>query len=573
VILISKRIPSCHLFFFLGFILFSFNISLAQEAILKQKIKVIQELLTSVDANKLTFNQELKTVSPGYYNYTVTEINNKGNEVETTYTFALADIDKNSVRYFTKKDVILIELSIKGKQKLIRRTTDEGSKINYIPSFTMYGLNADNGRDLESAIEDGIPEAIEVDKSSLVLSSYEEHLNWLEKNITDIDLPKHQIAQLFSKNAEKTAFVTLNQTVGSKNERFEFNLALMNPNSVNYKISGDEFIIEVSSAKGVSGIKFYNDDIFKGYTDKVFLYANSLANGKHIYTVLKEIIPLAQTEFETYKQEINTLDTALEYLNTHTNAVKSDGRITMQKLALEEDIAFLSTKEEVSDKNEEHLYSFNLTDINQNGISFKNKKTRFYLILSTNKGEKYIGHSLNGETENYEKEILLYFNSFDEAYVGKEALQFLIVHYKDRTTEVTDESFEIGLEDALRQLRSEIKPVQEGNLSYEQEIELLETETSTFRFTKTELSDKRTLENIYEFSAKDLSQKSSKIIVSGKRVWAEIGVKSDEKLVKVYKDGQVQNYGNKIEIEALDPENAKEIVATLKKLAASKSKL
>lgn len=572
MIYISNRLSSYYLYIILIFLIFSFKATLAQETGLDQKVTTIQELLSSVEANKLTFNQEFKTVSPGYYDYTISEINSKGNEESTTYSFALADIDKNSVRYFTKKDVILVELAVKGKQKLIKKLSDEGGKIAYITSFTMYGLNADNGRDLESAIENSIPEAIEVNKNLLVLDSYEDHLQWLEKNIGNVDLPKHQITQQLSKDLEKSGVVVLNQTVDSKNERFEFNLSLLNPNSVNYKISGDEFLIEVGSAKGVSGIKFYSDEVLKGYTDKVFFYANSLANGKNIYKVLKEIIPLATTEFDASKPDFNTVNSALDYLNNHIDDIQSDGRTTAQKLTLEDYMATFSLKETISDKNEEHLYSFNLTDINQNKISFNDKKTRFYLVLNTNKEEKYIGHSFNGETENYEKEILLYFNSYDEAYVSKEALQFLVVHFKDQITE-TNESFEIGLEDALSQLSSEIKPVQADNLRYEQEIELLETETSTFKFTQTESSDKKTTEYVYEFSAKDLSQKSSKVIVSGKRVWAEIGVKSEQKLVKVYKDGQVQNYENKIEIEALNPENAKEIVAILKRLAASKSKL
>ncbi|CAM4232961.1 hypothetical protein [Zobellia nedashkovskayae] len=572
MIYISNRLSSYYLRIILIFLIFSFKATLAQETGLDQKVTTIQELLSSVEANKLTFNQEFKTVSPGYYDYTISELNSKGNEESTTYSFALADIDKNSVRYFTKKDVILVELAVKGKQKLIKKLSDEGGKIAYITSFTMYGLNADNGRDLESAIENSIPEAIEVNKNLLVLDSYEDHLQWLEKNIGNVDLPKHQITQQLSKDLEKSGVVALNQTVDSKNERFEFNLSLLNPNSVNYKISGDEFLIEVGSAKGVSGIKFYSDEVLKGYTDKVFFYANSLANGKNIYKVLKEIIPLATTEFDASKPDFNTVNSALDYLNNHIDDIQSDGRTTAQKLTLEDYMATFSLKETISDKNEEHLYSFNLTDINQNKISFNDKKTRFYLVLNTNKEEKYIGHSFNGETENYEKEILLYFNSYDEAYVSKEALQFLVVHFKDQITE-TNESFEIGLEDALSQLSSEIKPVQADNLRYEQEIELLETETSTFKFTQTESSDKKTTEYVYEFSAKDLSQKSSKVIVSGKRVWAEIGVKSEQKLVKVYKDGQVQNYENKIEIEALNPENAKEIVAILKRLAASKSKL
>lgn len=571
VIFTSKNIPSYLAPILLIFILFTSSITLAQEAILQEKIAKTQELLSSVEANKSTFNQELTTSSPGYYDYTVREVNSKGNEVATTYSFALSDINTNAVRSFTKRDVFLIELTVKGKQKLIKRITDEGDKIAYIPSFTLYGLNADNGRDLENAIEDAIPEAIEVDKKTLVLNSYDEHLQWLKNNISNVNLPKHEIVQQLNPDAKRPGLVILERTLGSKKERFEFNLSLLNPNSVNYKISGDEFLIEMGTKKDIAGIKFYSDDVLKGYTDKVLFYANSLANGKNIHKVLKGVAPLAKTEFDSSKPDVMTIENALKYINDNIDGIESDGRTTVQNLALDDYMATFSQKETISDKNEEHLYFFNLTDINENSISFKDKKTRLYLVLNTNKGDYYIGHTLNGETEDYEKQLFVYFNSYDEALIGKEALQSLIKHFENQTIKSTEEH-ETSLEEALSLLSKEIKPVQSTNLQYEQQIELLETETSTFRFTKIESSSKKTTENVFEFSAQDLNKQNSKVKVSGKRVWAEIGIKSSEKLVKVYEDGEVQNYENRIEIEAPSIENAKSIVAILKQLAASQNK-
>ncbi|CAM3480074.1 hypothetical protein ZORO111902_12195 [Zobellia roscoffensis] len=556
---------------FLLLSLFSSKTMLAQEAALQQKISAIQELLTSVEANKLTFNQVLKTTSPGYYDFTVNEVNSKGNEVVTSYSFALSDVNKNSVRSFTKRDVILIELTVKGKQKLIKRTTDGGDKVVYLPSLTMYGLNADNGRDLENAIEDAIPIANELDESLLVLNSYPEHLQWLKNNIGNVSLPKQQITQQITTDTQIPGFVVLEQVPGSKKERFEFNLSLLNPNSVNYKISGDEFLIEIGTKRGIAGIKHFSEDILKGYTDKVLFYASSLANGKNIHKVLKGVVPLAETEFNSSKPDISSVENALSFLNKHIDAIESDGRTTTQNIALEENMATFSLKETVSDKNEEHLNFFNLTDINQNGISFKDKKTRLYLVLNTNKGAYYIGHSRNGEAKNYEKQLFVYFNSYDDAIIGKEALKFLIEHYENEIEET--EAPETSLEDALSLLSNEIKPVYNDNLQHEQQIELLETETSTFRFIKVLSTSKKTIENVFEFSAQDLNKQNSKVKVSGKRVWAEIGTKSGEKLVKVYEDGKVQNYENKIEIEAPTIENAKKIVEILKRLAASQNKL
>ncbi len=70
-----------------------------------------------------------------------------------------------------------------------------------------------------------------------------------------------------------------------------------------------------------------------------------------------------------------------------------------------------------------------------------------------------------------------------------------------------------------------------------------------------------------EFSVQDINKRGIKVEVSGKRVWAELVAKSAEKVVKVYDNSQVQNYRNKVEIEAVDIENAKEIVRIFERLA------
>lgn len=79
------------------------------------------------------------------------------------------------------------------------------------------------------------------------------------------------------------------------------------------------------------------------------------------------------------------------------------------------------------------------------------------------------------------------------------------------------------------------------------------------------------MEAVYEFSAADLNKQRLNVEVSGKKVWAEIGTKSGDKVVKVYEDGgEVQNYINEINIEAPPTiENAKQLVHIFRQLAES----
>ena len=547
------------------------SISFGQEAALQEKIKTVQELMTTVEAHKITYLQDLRTITPGYFDYAVTEVNDKGQEQETVYTFGLSDINSKSVRSFTKKDIFLIELVVNGKQKLIKRTTDDGGKITYLADFNLYGLNADNGRDIKKAIEDAIPEAIALDEKALSLSTYEDHLKWLEDNVSNVSLPKDEITQQLISDPSKPAFVVLEQTWGSKKKRFEFNVSLLNPNSVNYQISGDEFSIEIATKKGVNAIKYLEDGELEDFTDRVTFYASSLSNGKNIHKVLKGIVPLSEDKFEASKPDIKLVPKALKYLNDHIGNVNSQERTTAQTLELKNTMASILVKETAGSKNEEHSYFFNIWDINKSSIAFKSKKTRLYLELNTSNGKPYIGHTTNGEPQNYEKSLMLYFGSMDEAIIGEEALKFLIENSEANIPDGEGQSV-ISLEEAVNQLKPLVKTVTYGDDQIGQHIELLETETSTLKLTKVESNPKKSTEFVFEFSIQDLNKRAIKVEVSGKRVWAELGTKSSKKVVKVYADGQVQNYRNTVEIEAMNVENAKEIVRVFERLAESEIK-
>ena len=193
------------------------------------------------------------------------------------------------------------------------------------------------------------------------------------------------------------------------------------------------------------------------------------------------------------------------------------------------------------------------------------------MVLNTNRAAEYIGHTENGELEDYEDELLLYFDSWDEAIIAEDVLKFLIEHFEEKMPDVENLPA-ITLEEALALLKPKVGAVINRGDNYDQFLELLETETSTIKLTKVESDSKKSTEFIFEFSTIDLNKRSIDVKVSGSRVWAELGTKSSEKLVKVYEDGQVQNYRDDVEIETAEIESAKDIVAIFKRLVESQGK-
>ena len=283
-----------------------------------QDISAISSQLNTVETGKYSYRQELKPMAGILVQFIVVQVDSKGKESESMYEFSFADIDKNTVRSLTKKDVILVQLLVGGKQKLIKKTTNNGDKISYANTLQLYATNAENGTQLAKSIKECIPEAQKKENSRLSLKGYQDHINWLVENLGDIDLPKKQIVQKAS-TTDMAGKLILEQTFATKNksenQKREFNLAILNPNSIRYQITGEEFTISVDTRRSINGIKLFVDGKQKNYSKNIKFQATSITNGKDISKVLKKSIPLAIEAFEKQHPQDFTNQTALAFLN------------------------------------------------------------------------------------------------------------------------------------------------------------------------------------------------------------------------------------------------------------------
>src|SRR5688572_13845620 len=112
------------LFFFLPALFFSFS-SFSQTDELNTNLQKLQGLLTRVMTGSKTYDQQIKPLPYGAVRYSVEETDQKGSKVTSAYEFNLADIDAYAVRQETQKDVILVSLTVRNKQKLVKVSKNE----------------------------------------------------------------------------------------------------------------------------------------------------------------------------------------------------------------------------------------------------------------------------------------------------------------------------------------------------------------------------------------------------------------------------------------------------------------
>lgn len=524
-----------------------------------EKVDEISSHFETVEASKAQFSQELKVISSGYVNLTVTEVDSKGETETINYEFSFSDVDINTVRAITKKDLILVQLLIKGKQRLIKKSEEGGDKVSYIDELYLYAKDIDNGRNIVDGVKDIIPLSETLEKEKLSLNTYNDHLQWMMDNVAEVDYSKKQYTQKLSNDSKQNGYAKLatiiNEKSKSSNEDFEFNFAVLNPNSIDFKIKNDEFYIEVATRRNIKNIKTFENNIQQSFENTVKFYAKSIENGKDIYKVLKAIIPLAEDAFSKSKPKIDTKSNAINYINTVISQVASEDKAYTQTIK-DDCVTDLEIKLVTSKTNEDHTYTFNFIDINSDNIDYDSQKDLLYVELKVNQKNKFLKHVENGELQNYEDEVKIFVNTIEEAMLVKEAVQNIIENCKSLVKEETS----ISVKQGLQKLAEEIGIVQINEDNYEQSIEIVDEETSVVRYTHIFSNSKKSEEVVFEFGIKDLNPKSVVMDTSGKNVQVEMSTKYFEKIIKTYQDGEIKSYGNKITIEASSIENAREIV-------------
>ncbi|GAA3644864.1 hypothetical protein [Flavivirga jejuensis] len=532
------------------------------------KISKTQKLLNSVETGKHIFRQDIKLVSDGLLVYTFHQEDLKGKGKEITYRFSLSDIDQNTVRSITNKDLIKVQLLVAGKQKLIQVISDGGDKITYTNELSFYAKNSNNGNDIEQSIKALIPEAVALEEKRLSLNSYDDHLKWLSENITDVELSSKQVVQKLEIDSKYKGHLSFNQSTNVKSKSiskaYEFNLATLNPNALEYKISGDELIISIATRRGIKSIKYIENGVQKSYTDAVKIYAKSIINGKDLAKVLKAIIPLAEKTFNNHKPTITSASEMISFLNKNISEITTSEETLAQSLTLSKNVTTYKLVETHPDKTIDCEYQFNFADINANNIDYGTSKDRLFVILPVKKSVKFIRNYKDNEIQNYINSTKLYFNTIEDAIIAKKVLQDLVKLFEEK---VNAQSYKFSsIDSSISDIKKHLSKVIIGEDTYDVFLELTDSATNTLKLTTVFSNLKKSKETILEFSPKDINIKNIGIVVSGKRVWTELNTKHLEKIIKMYVDGEIKPYTYKAIIEVKGIESARTIVDIFKNI-------
>ncbi len=525
----------------------------------------LQKAIGPVQASSKTYEAKYTFIQPAVIQYSYDEIDSKGNRVNYKYEVNVSDLDPYAVRELTQKDLINVVLAVKNKQKLVKVYKNEEVQA-YDDQALIIAKDIENARLISEAIKKAIPSAEKVMASRLKLTGYDAMANWLTTNVKDVTIgPKSYKQKVVKGEKVGTLKFTLVEADAktSVEEIYSFNLADINPNRINYKITGNRFGVEFETLQDAKFISVTRNGEVKPFINDLVINTNSVDDARDLKTVLALAAPLA---IEKVKADIpgpaSEKDALAKLAALTTNITIGTKEISQ---SIETTCLCQFTQIEKDPKSStKNVYKFNWLDINSIGSTIDVSGDRMFVEIKTNEGKKLIMDTENDKFKAYDNSIRIYMPNVENARRAKVAIDKAV----EKCKASYKEPFGNDAAGIFSWITKNIKDVSLDETTYKQTFEGVEPgKFNKVKYTRTEVNAKGSgAEEVYEFNMADISPLTVEVEVRGKWLYVSMETDFKGKIIKFYKDGKIMPYTAKIDFVINDVDTSRNMVRALQKL-------
>jgi hypothetical protein len=541
---------------------------MAQSPELTAMNTTLQKSIGSVQAAAKTYEPKYALVQPAVIQYSYDEIDAKGNRTNYMYEVNVADLDQYAVKEQTQKDLINVVLAVKNKQKLVK--VYKNSEVQpYDDQALIIAKDIENARQISEAIKKAIPSAEKVMESRLKLNGYDAMVNWLIANVKTVTLGAKSYKQTLAK-ADKVGSLkfTVVETDAktSVEQTYTFNLADLNPNRINFKITGNRLGIEFETLQDAKFIAVTKAGEVKPYINDLIINTNSVDEARDLKMVLSLAAPLAIEKIKADIPAVTSEKDALTRLKTLTT------NITLGTTEIQQDLEaaclcqFTQVEKDAKSATK-NLYKFNWIDINALGSTIDVSGDKMFLEIKTNESKKLIMDTENDKFKGYDNAIRIYMPNVENARRAKVALDKTI----EKCKAVYKEPFGSDANGIFAWIKNNIRDVSIDETTFKQKLETVDAgKINKVKYTRIEVNAKGSgAEEIYEFNFSDISPLTVEVEVKGKWLYVSIETDFKGKIIKYYKDGKIMPYVAKIDFVLNDVDTARNMVSALQKVVKS----
>ena len=527
-------------------------------------IAKLQTSFSKVETASKTYEQEIKLLEYSSVRYAYNEVDQKGGKISYASEFNLADIDAYTVRQETQKDIILVVLTVKNKQKLVKNYKNNEVQA-YDNEVQLHVKDVDRAREVVDMIKKAIPIGEKITAGKLKLKGYDEMVSWLQQNVKTVNLGSKSINQTVAKDAYVGSLkLTQISSDGkaSHQEDFVFNLADLNLNTINFKVSGNTFELEVETMQNQKIINLTRDGINKPFVSDFSFFANNVDEARDIKTVLTLAVPLAVVKVKTDLPAPKTVEEALKTLASLTKDVKINDKTYAQAI-IPKCITTFSVTEQAASSTVANIYDFNWMDINPNGVKLQVSGEKMSFELPINNKGKLMAYKKNDKL-SFEGDADITVSNFETGRRIKVVIEKVVEgcksSYKDPFANTSTAMIEW--------LKGKVGEVTVDQNTRKQSLELAEAgNTNKLKYTNIETKGSTSTEEVFEFNLSDINPNSVDYSIKGKNIFVSFETNFKNKIIKAYKAGKIQPYAYSLDLAFQDIETARGAIAALKKCA------
>ncbi len=535
----------------------------AQVSELDAIVQNIQGSFTKVETGNRSFQQQIRILQNATLLFECVEADQKGSTTNYQYEFNLSDIDPYTVRQQTQKDIMLVMLSVRNKQKLIKATKN-GAGQGYEDELRIHVADVDQARKIIDLVKNGIPPAEKITTGKLKLTSYAEMEQWLIANIVNTTSGERSVEQKLTRESLPGSFRLLQiESDGKSAHRKEFvlNLVDININTLAFKISNNMLQLKFDMSYNLKSITYYLDGEMKPFVDELSIFANNVDEARDIKTVLTLAVPLAAAREKVAWPPLGTLNESLVFMTAFVKDVVVNTDAIAQKIS-QGCPTVLSRAEQSNGKIERGTWQFNWIDVNPNASLLKASGEKMWMEVKLMEKRKNVMISKNEEPAGFDDEVKIFVGNIEDGRRLRYGLSRVIEQCKQNHKD----PFEDNVNAMTSWLLNTINDSGAGQQAIKQTLALVEPQNvNKFKLVQIESKGSSSNELTFEFNLSDINPISVDFETKGKQIFVHLETNFKAKIINAYKDGKIQPFVNELEVAMPDIETARNTISALQK--------
>ncbi|MDN5200365.1 hypothetical protein QQ008_03310 [Fulvivirgaceae bacterium BMA10] len=537
---------------------------------------ISQDYQSNIDAlKKLIINKELKgDIIEQKFSPVAQEdlaisfvVHDTKRDKSDTYYFNLVDLDKNKIRFFTKKNAVLVEAKTKGDRKFIQYETD-GKLGNYVNEINIQAQNIENAREIVNNLK-SIAEHAEDTKKQYFDDSGNATaiLDFLEKNIKPITINDDQFDQSFTYDKSKNGIVTFSTDNGrSTSVSYHLNFSDIDKNKISLEVKGNALFVEAETKLKKNYVKYSEDGAVKRFVNKVSIRAENIAGGKKLKAALESLKAYAdENQKSDYDSELSYKET-VKYLIDNIRIVNINDHVFDQSLGVMDKYPqVLSYKLSDGSKDESRTFTFNPIDLNRSKIAFRTKGTQVLINVEAKPKKNFIASLEGDQLDAYKNKFDIIASDIENAKALESAFRNLIKLSGEQSQNIlVNGKKDPSSTEMLDFLTKKIGTVNINDDSHEQSFSYDKEKHNLVKLESVNTNDSKS--GTQEVNLTDLDGGKIDFQVRGKEIFVEAQVRGGENFVKTTKNGEDGKYLNKLTMRISNIEEARVVTHVLRQL-------